>query len=43
VLGAAECFALGVPPGFEQEDMPVMRQRIIQVLMMDDLVARAEL
>jgi len=43
VLGAADGFALGVPPGIEQEDMPVMRQRIVQVLMMDDLVARAKL
>lgn len=38
VLGAADCFSLGVRPEFEQAHIPVLRQRIMQALLKDTLV-----
>jgi len=41
VLGAADSFSLGMCPDFEQADAPVLRQRILQALIVDDLTSGA--
>jgi len=38
VLAAADCFSLGAPLCFGQEDIPVLRQRLSAVLYVDSLV-----
>lgn len=38
-LAVADCIALGVPPAFDQEDVPVLRQRLSLALYYDDLAA----
>jgi len=44
VMAAADCFALGLPTAFCQDDMPVLRQRMGAALFVDSLtVAEPEM
>jgi len=44
VMAAADCFAVGLPTAFCQDDMPVLRQRMGAALVVDSLtVAEPEL